>query len=482
MENFLFYKTNKSFNNFKSFNNHVRSYAKRNGLNLSQLLKENYDILFRNTNLCIHCGCECEYINYTLGYKNPCYSSECYRTFVESNKEYFYNQTGKFYYDLYDNKQYNCPFTKRYFTLVNEKLSENRNFFVSKKCLVCKTLINDVSAFSRSINIKTCSNKCRHTKISKEIRKNNFFVIDEKIFNDHHELNHYIFINKKYPTQDENMTNKLVLEKYKQYPELRLPKSSSKIYYSKKYNLYFYKNNDAFKGNTLYEYLDSSIENYLNYHSENKLGKTTCPGCNKNILFEDVFGTKLIKSKYCTRNCYYTSLIGKTVSFEQRMNNSIRMKRLIYEGKFTPPVTNSWCRSKTKVIILGKEKYVRSSWEALFWLLNPKLLYEKIRIPYLTNEGKQRIYVCDFYCPISNTIYEIKPKRERLTINNIIKEKYALDYCKNNSLIYEIIDEDYFLNKIDEIDIDSLVQVIETKTIRNLAKSFRRQFVKCPQV
>lgn len=125
MENFLFYKTNKSFNNFKSFNNHVRSYAKRNGLNLSQLLKENYDILFRNTNLCIHCGCECEYINYTLGYKNPCYSSECYRTFVESNKEYFYNQTGKFYYDLYDNKQYNCPFTKRYFTLVNEKLSED---------------------------------------------------------------------------------------------------------------------------------------------------------------------------------------------------------------------------------------------------------------------------------------------------------------------------------------------------------------------
>lgn len=73
-------------------------------------------------------------------------------------------------------------------------------------------------------------------------------------------------------------------------------------------------------------------------------------------------------------------------------------------------------------------------------------------------------------------------KRNGLNLSQLLKEKYALDYCKNNSLIYEIIDEDYFLNKIDEIDIDSLVQVIETKTIRNLAKSFRRQFVKCPQV
>lgn len=478
MDLFLFTATNKKFTNFKSFNNHVRSYALKNNLDLKTILKENYDIVTKNKNkLCKYCGEECDYKNYIIGYINPCYSQSCYKNFVDKNIDYYSKQFKSMFYDLYDNVEYKCYFSKRYFDIVKEHITDNKNFNIEKKCLVCNRLFDNISIFSRDIRKKTCSDDCKFKQISSKVRKKNIsnYLFDDLNFdiNDKIKLNHYIFENKKYPSSDKYETSKNLNIKYKNYPELKLPLKNSKVYYSKKFDMYFYRNNDFYKNNSLYEYLGNSYENYLNYHIENKLGKTTCPGCNKSILFKDVFDSKLIKREYCNKECYYNSLKGKKVSSDIKKKQSNIIKEKIREGKYTPTITNSWCKSKTKVYIDGEEKNVRSSWEALFWLLNPKMEYEKIRIPYISVDGNKKIYITDFYCEETSTVYEIKPKNEQNNKNNLIKKEYAINYCNENKLHYVIVNENYFIKELESHDLNSLFNNMENKTINNLIKSFK---------
>lgn len=49
------------------------------------------------------------------------------------------------------------------------------------------------------------------------------------------------------------------------------------------------------------------------------------------------------------------------------------MKTNILNGTFTPNVTNSWAKSRCYIDTIP----FRSSWEVLFYVLNPKLKYEK---------------------------------------------------------------------------------------------------------
>lgn len=129
---------------------------------------------------------------------------------------------------------------------------------------------------------------------------------------------------------------------------------------------------------------------------------------------------------------------------------SIRTKRLIKEGKFTPCVTNSWCHSKIEInyknnneILTGK---YRSSWEAIFQLLNPQTLYEKIRIPYFNLKNEQHIYIVDFVDTNDKILYEIKPFSLLDKYNNIYKLKYLNKWAEENGYTVEIITEDYFIN------------------------------------
>ena len=467
MNKYIFYKTNRSFNNFKSLSNHIRSYAKKNDYNLNILLKENYDYFSSDEDRkCIHCNSECEYINYIVGYKNPCFNSECYKNFVNNNKEYYKTQTKLSYFDLYDNHQYSCAFSKRYFDIVNEKINKNKNFIVNNQCEICNSPIKDISVFSRDIKIKTCSLKCKGIKISKETLRKKVFKIDE--FNGNiNALNHYIFKNRRYPVSNDNVTNLSVLEQYENIPILKIPHKNSKIYFSKKYNLFFFK---ILNFNSLYEYLNCSDTEYLKYHTENSLGKCFCPGCNKNILFTDVFDTKIISNKFCTKECYYKTLTGKKVEEKIKNKMSDIMKRKILCGEYTPIVTNSWCKSKTRVIINGEEKYVRSSWEAVFWALNSNMIYEKIRIPYTNVNGKNRNYIVDFYCEESSTLFEIKPKSERNTVNNILKEQAAVNYCKDYNMKYQSISEDYFN--------DNLSKIVNSKILNHISKETLEKFLR----
>jgi hypothetical protein len=56
------------------------------------------------------------------------------------------------------------------------------------------------------------------------------------------------------------------------------------------------------------------------------------------------------------------------------------MKNKILRGEFTPPITNSWTKWKSFIVIDDVTKKFRSNWDAAFWLLNKNdVEYEKLR-------------------------------------------------------------------------------------------------------
>src|SRR5574343_584900 len=151
-------------------------------------------------------------------------------------------------------------------------------------------------------------------------------------------------------------------------------------------------------------------------------------------LYDDVFGEKICQmcgkpSKFnfkkgyninCSNECYLKKMsndrkgLGNPIhriSDENRikwkLNCSEGTRKGILNGTFTPKITNSWCHSRTKIIIKNKIVYVRSSWEAFFYIKNPNLQYEKLRIPYEHN-NQTKIYLVDFIDYENKMVYEIK--------------------------------------------------------------------------
>ena len=128
--------------------------------------------------------------------------------------------------------------------------------------------------------------------------------------------------------------------------------------------------------------------------------------------------------------------------------NSIRMKQKIKNGDFTPCSTNSWCHSKYKIKFIQNNKLisvtVRSSWEAIFQLLNPTLLYEKLRVQYIGVDNKLHNYIVDFIDIDNKIVYEIKPDSCKELKNNILKNNALINWCKANNYNMQYIDENYF--------------------------------------
>jgi len=124
------------------------------------------------------------------------------------------------------------------------------------------------------------------------------------------------------------------------------------------------------------------------------------------------------------------------------------MKLKIKNGEFTPCITNSWCKSRIEI----QKIPFRSCWEAVFYILNPNLQYEKIRIPYINENGIEKIYIVDFVDYINKRIYEIKPKSEKKLIKNILKEKSAKEWCINTGYDYICISDDYFIENAHKIN------------------------------
>jgi hypothetical protein len=185
----------------------------------------------------------------------------------------------------------------------------------------------------------------------------------------------------------------------------------------------------------------------------------------KQLIHDKVFGKKLCEicgnivedtikvcykrgfKKTCSEKCYF-KLISKakkgkdTLSPEARKQSkiaqSITMKRLILEGKFTPKCENYYNKTGMIEFVYNKNvRKVRSLWELIFWIINPTFLYENIRLEYYdTNTNSMRIYITDFYDG-NNTIYEVKPIKYQYTLKD--KQKAVIDAGYN----FIIIDDNH---------------------------------------
>jgi len=231
------------------------------------------------------------------------------------------------------------------------------------------------------------------------------------------------------------------------------------------------------------EGIEITIENVFNYSKNIQEKDMLCknPNCNNKTKFIKLHNRYPNgRKKYCSDKCMFENRsimqMGEN-NTSHKMSNETRKKvasnqsKLIKEriknGKFTPNITNSWCHSMCKININNAIKNVRSTWEAFFYLVNPSLLYEKIRIPYIYN-NKQHNYIVDFIDEENKILYEIKPKSEKYKLKNKIKKQSALDWCIINNYTYKSIENNWFNKNYNKYKHLTINQPDELKMIKNL--------------
>ena len=189
------------------------------------------------------------------------------------------------------------------------------------------------------------------------------------------------------------------------------------------------------------------------------------------------FGNSL---KTCSADCKST-ISSKTMANTNKNRSqelreqaakkqSVTMKKKIADGSFTPCVTNSWARSRVKVGGLP----FRSSWEALFWIINQNLEYETLRIPYIFN-GTTHNYILDFVDRENRIIYEIKPDGNLDDEKVKCKEKHAKLWAEENDYEFKFISSKYFKENIKEIEIlyNNMFQGIDYRSCRLMMQSIK---------
>ena len=149
----------------------------------------------------------------------------------------------------------------------------------------------------------------------------------------------------------------------------------------------------------------------------------------------------------------------KETRVRMSLNNSFKMKQKILNNEFTPPVTNSWCKSRT---VLDNIPF-RSRWEAVFYILNKSssLQYEKLRIPYTYNTVT-RIYIVDFIDINNKIVYEIKPDSCLITEQNTAKLKALNDWANINNYTVQIIGNEYFKTNAKKINFNNYIPKIHS--------------------
>lgn len=212
---------------------------------------------------------------------------------------------------------------------------------------------------------------------------------------------------------------------------------------------------------------------YVYYH-DNKYQKTRNEAYKKvskkfkKFLKSDVgkaYIKKLSLSRMGKDNPVYRQSVETRKKTAEKM--SIIMKEKILNGTFTPYITNSWANSKCRLPY--NKKFYRSSWEIVFQILNPKCLFENLRIPYISTDNKQHIYIVDFINNDTREIFEIKPKCKLNVENNIRKQAALIKWCKLNNYNCNIITDDWFKINAKFVDYSKL----DPKIKRNM-----RQFLK----
>lgn len=69
---------------------------------------------------------------------------------------------------------------------------------------------------------------------------------------------------------------------------------------------------------------------------------------------------------------------------------------------------------------------------------------------YCTLTNKTRTYIVDFVDYENRILYEVKPKINTTNQNVLDKEKYAIQWCKENNYEFKYITESWFIKNVNE--------------------------------
>lgn len=329
---------------------------------------------------------------------------------------------------------------------ISDKLGGNWHI-LTKKCLYCS------NNYKYSI-FKSHSNYCRN-RACINLGVNNYKI--------HSDIKNELEINNLYQTFRKNgMNNKRALNEVKKYicgPSYL--KCINKTYN----NNIIYHTCDitntiipiTIKNNILIKHLDKNNINIIEYYKKHFPEHIKfCAQCNKfTWMSYDLRKTihTYRKGKFCNQEHYlkYKKLhkneYKQSIESKKKQSDTIKLK--ILNNEWTPNITNSYANSRIKLQLNGINYKFRSTWEALFWLLNKDLKYEFHRIPY-TYGGISKVYITDFTDTLNYIIYEIKPI-SFITDQNRAKFKFAEQWCNKNEYVYKIINEKYFFKNIELI-------------------------------
>ena len=151
-------------------------------------------------------------------------------------------------------------------------------------------------------------------------------------------------------------------------------------------------------------------------------------------------------------------MYGRTHSEESKRKQSLRIKTLIQDGKFTP---NSNNRQTHYDVTFNGVKY-RSSWEALYHSYNPQAKYEELRISY-THDNEERIYIVDFVDHQKKLVVEVKPRE--MAKDKVFKAKWErlVDWAKNNGYTVLLADQYWLVNNVLNPDLSKFDDITARK-------------------
>ncbi|MFW6129631.1 MAG: TnsA endonuclease N-terminal domain-containing protein [Atribacterota bacterium] len=96
-----------------------------------------------------------------------------------------------------------------------------------------------------------------------------------------------------------------------------------------------------------------------------------------------------------------------------------------------------------------------------------------IIIEYIDYNGQKRTYRADFLVE-NKELIEVKPKKLMESPSNILKKRAAEEYCKNNNLIYKMVD-------VKILSKEELLELYNNKKIKFIKKwdlIFREKYLK----
>ena len=174
------------------------------------------------------------------------------------------------------------------------------------------------------------------------------------------------------------------------------------------------------------------------------------------IAGKNKYNCDIIREKFSENRLGDNNPMRKRGGFseKEKKEQSERVKKLILDGKFTPKSNNRLTKMDSVVF----DKKFRSSWEAAFWYKNQHMLYEKVRIKYMSELGKERIYITDFVD--GNTLYEIGPKCK--IPDKLLKQQASLE----NGFEFHFITENEIINIISEFSDEDWSNFSETTSNR----------------